>query len=198
AIGLFRSFFFMPVVFPMALVAVIWRLILARGEQGMLNSALDAVTFGNWGAFDWLGDGLTAMGSIIVLSVWQGVGFQMVILLAGLQQIPSELYEAAALDRASRWQRFRHVTLPGIRGTLVFVAMLTSVLSFRVFDQVYILIRGGGLDEDATRTVMYQAVTTAFDQNDIGQASAVTVVFFLIVVALTIVQRRVVRPDNED
>ncbi len=198
AIGLFRSFFFMPVVFPMALVAVIWRLILARGEQGMLNSALNAVSFGRWGAFDWLGDGLTAMASIIVLSVWQGVGFQMVILLAGLQQIPGELYEASELDRASRWQQFRHVTLPGIRGTLVFVAMLTSVLSFRVFDQVYILIRGGGLDEDATRTVMYQAVTTAFDQNDIGRASAVTVVFFLIVVALTIVQRRLVRPDNED
>lgn len=198
AIGLFRAFFFMPVVFPMALVAVIWRLILARSDQGMLNSVLHAVSFGNWGAFDWLGDATTAMASIIVLSVWQGVGFQMVILLAGLQQIPEERYEAARLDRANRWQQFRHVTLPGIRGTLVFVAMLTSVLSFRVFDQVYILIRGGGLDEDATRTVMYQAVTTAFDRNNIGQASAITVVFFLIVVALTLVQRRVVKPDNED
>ncbi|SPF05900.1 carbohydrate ABC transporter permease [Streptomyces sp. MA5143a] len=198
AIGLFRSFFFMPVVFPMALVAVIWRLILARSEQGMLNSALDAVSFGNWGAFDWLGDGLTAMASVIVLSVWQGVGFQMVILLAGLQQIPDERYEAAQLDRASRWQQFRHVTLPGIRGTLVFVALLTSVLSFRVFDQVYVLVKGGGLDEDAARTVMYEAVTTAFDQNNIGQASAITVVFFLIVVVLTLIQRRIVRPDNED
>ncbi|MGW2617028.1 carbohydrate ABC transporter permease [Streptomyces sp. NPDC001500] len=198
AIGLFRSLFFLPVVFPMALVAVIWRLILARSGDGLLNSALDAVTFGNWGAFDWLGDGLTAMASIIVLSVWQGVGFQMVILLAGLQQIPGELYEAAQLDRASRRQQFRHVTLPGIRGTLVFVALLTSVFSFRVFDQVYVLVKGGGLDEDATRTVMYQAVTTAFDQNNIGQASAITVVFFLIVVALTLIQRRVVRAGNED
>ncbi|MDQ0958489.1 multiple sugar transport system permease protein [Streptomyces sp. B4I13] len=198
AIGLFRSLFFLPVVFPMALVAVIWRLILARSGDGLLNSALDAVTFGNWGAFDWLGDGLTAMASVIVLSVWQGVGFQMVILLAGLQQIPGELYEAAQLDRASRWQQFRHVTLPGIRGTLVFVALLTSVFSFRVFDQVYVLVKGGGLDEDATRTVMYQAVTTAFDQNNIGQASAITVVFFLIVVALTLTQRRVVRAGDED
>ncbi|WP_128376829.1 carbohydrate ABC transporter permease [Streptomyces cavernae] len=198
AIGLFRSLFFMPVVFPMALVAVIWRLILARSDQGLLNSALDAVSFGNWGAFDWLGDGLTAMASVIVLSIWQGVGFQMVILLAGLQQIPSELYEAAQLDRASRWQQFRHVTLPGMRGTLVFVAMLTSVLAFRVFDQVYVLVNGGGLDEDATRTVMYQAVTTAFNQNNIGQGSAITVVFFLIVVVLTLIQRRVVRPGNED
>jgi multiple sugar transport system permease protein len=198
AIGVFRSLFFLPVVFPMALVAVIWRLILARSGDGLLNSALHAVSFGNWGAFDWLGDGLTAMASIIVLSVWQGVGFQMVILLAGLQQIPGELYEASQLDRASRWQQFRHVTLPGIRGTLVFVAMLTSVLSFRVFDQVYVLVHGGGLDEDAARTVMYQAVTTAFDQNNIGQASAITVVFFLIVVVLTLIQRRVVRPGNED
>lgn len=198
AIGLFRSLFFMPVVFPMALVAVIWRLILARSDQGMLNSALHSVTFGHWSAFDWLGSAATAMASIIVLSVWQGVGFQMVILLAGLQQIPTELYEAAALDRASPWQRFRHVTLPGISGTLVFVATLTSVLSFQVFDQIYILIRGGGLNEDATHTVMYQAVTTAFDQNNIGQASAITVVFFVIVLALTLIQRRLVRPHHED
>ncbi|MEU1184649.1 sugar ABC transporter permease [Streptomyces sp. NPDC005820] len=198
AIGLFRSLFFMPVVFPMALVAVIWRLILARSDQGLLNSALHAISFGNWGAFDWLGDSLTAMASIIVLSIWQGVGFQMVILLAGLQQIPTELYEAAQLDRASRWQQFRHITLPGIRPTLVFVAMLTSVLAFRVFDQVYVLVNGGGLDEDATRTVMYQAVTTAFDQNNIGMGSAITVVFFLIVVVLTLIQRRVVRTGNED
>ncbi|MFF4257107.1 carbohydrate ABC transporter permease [Streptomyces sp. NPDC001663] len=198
AIGLFRSLFFLPVVFPMALVAVIWRLILARSGDGLLNSALHAVSFGNWGAFDWLGDTATAMASIIVLSVWQGVGFQMVILLAGLQQIPGELYEAAQLDRATRRQQFRHVTLPGIRGTLVFVAMLTSVLSFRVFDQIYVLVKGGGLDEDATRTVMYQAVTTAFDQNNVGQASAITVVFFLIVVVLTLIQRRVVRVGNED
>jgi multiple sugar transport system permease protein len=198
AIGLFRSFFFMPVVFPMALVAVIWRLILARSDQGMLNSLLSHLSLGNWGAFDWLGSSVTAMASIIVLSVWQGVGFQMVILLAGLQQIPAELYEAATLDRATRWQQFRHVTLPGIRGTLVFVAMLTSVLSFRVFDQVYVLIRGGGLNEDATRTVMYQAVTTAFDQNNVGRASAITVIFFVIVIVLTLVQRRVIRPHSEE
>jgi multiple sugar transport system permease protein len=198
AIGLFRSVFFMPVVFPMALVAVVWRLILARSDQGMLNSALSHLSFGNWGAFDWLGDATTAMASIIVLSVWQGVGFQMVILLAGLQQIPAELYEAAELDRATRWQQFRHVTLPGIRGPLVFVAMLTSVLSFRIFDQVYVLVRGGGLNEDATRTVMYQAVTTAFGQNNVGRAAAITVVFFLIVIVLTLLQRRVVRPESEE
>lgn len=197
-IGFFRSLFFMPVIFPMALVAVIWRLILSRSDQGMLNTALNHLTFGDWGAFDWLGSAATAMASIIVLSIWQGVGFQMVIILAGLQSIPPDLYEAARLDRAGRWQQFRHVTLPGIRNTLVFVALLTSVLAFRVFDQVYVLVRGGGLNEDATRTVMYQAVTTAFDQNNIGMASAVTVVFFLVVITLTLVQRRFVRPESEE
>ncbi|MGW2376860.1 MULTISPECIES: carbohydrate ABC transporter permease [Kitasatospora] len=196
AIGLFRAVFFLPVVFPMALVAVIWRLILARSDQGILNSLLHQLSFGHWGSFDWLGSPLTAMASVVVLSVWQGVGFQMVILLAGLQAIPDERYEAAQLDRASRWQQFRHVTLPGIRTTLIFVALLTSVLSFRVFDQVYILVRGGGLNENATRTVMYEAVTTAFDQNNIGRASAITVVFFLIVLVLTLVQRRVARGDD--
>ena len=120
AIGLFRSLFFMPVVFPMALVAVIWRLILARSDQGMLNSALHAVSFGNWGAFDWLGDSATAMASIIVLSVWQGVGFQMVILLAGLQQIPGELYEAAsstarAAGSSSATSPARHPRHPRLR-----------------------------------------------------------------------------------
>ncbi|MEH0424426.1 carbohydrate ABC transporter permease [Streptomyces sp. B21-083] len=197
-IGVFRSLFFLPVVFPMALVAVIWRLILSRADQGMLNTVLSYISFGHWTAYDWLGSAATAMASVVVLSVWQGVGFQMVILLAGLQQIPEELYEAARIDRAGRWQQFLHVTLPGIRGTLVFVALLTSVLAFRVFDQIYILIRGGGgLDENATRTVMYEAVTVAFDQGNIGMASAITVVFFVIVVALTLLQRRFVRAESE-
>ena len=197
-IGVFRSLFFVPVVFPMALVAVIWRLILSRSDQGMLNTLLSYVTFGHWTAYDWLGSATTAMASVVVLSVWQGVGFQMVILLAGLQQIPEELYEAAKIDRAGRWQQFRHVTLPGIRGTLVFVALVTSVLALRVFDQIYILIRGGGgLDENTTRTVMYEAVTTAFDQGNIGMASAITVVFFVVVVALTLVQRYVVRTESD-
>ncbi|KOV57826.1 ABC transporter permease [Streptomyces sp. NRRL WC-3618] len=197
-IGVFRSLFFLPVVFPMALVAVIWRLILSRADQGMLNTVLSYVTFGHWTAYDWLGSPTTAMASVVVLSVWQGVGFQMVILLAGLQQIPEELYEAARIDRAGRRQQFLHVTLPGIRDTLVFVALLTSVLAFRVFDQIYILIKGGGgLDENATRTVMYEAVTVAFDEGNIGMASAITVVFFVIVVALTLLQRRFVRADSE-
>ena len=143
-VGIFRSVFFLPVVFPIALVALIWRLILARGDDGLLNSLLGFFSAGAFGAQDWLGSELTALASVIVLSIWQGVGFQMVILLAALQQVPADLYEAARLDRAGAWQRFVHVTLPGINTTLVFVALYTMILSLRVFDQIYVLARSGG------------------------------------------------------
>lgn len=191
----FRTFFFMPVVFPMALVAVVWKVIYARGELGMLNAVLDAVSFGHLGPYDWLGDPGTALPAIIIMSIWQGVGLQMVILLAGLQGIPADLYEAASLDRAGRWLQFRHVTVPGLRNTLIFVVMVTTILAFRLFDQVYIMTQGG--PQEATTTVMYQAVTTAFDANNVGRASAITVLFFLIVLAITLVQRRVLREDRE-
>lgn len=193
-IGIFRSLYFLPVVFPIALVAIIWRLILARGDEGLLNSALAFFSGGAFDSQDWLGSELTALASVIVLSIWQGCGFQMVILLAALQQVPAELYEAAELDRANAWHRFVHVTVPGIKTTLVFVALYTMILSLRVFDQIYVLAKsGGGLNEGATRTVMYEAVTAAFDENNIGRASAISVVFFVIVVILSVIQRRATR-----
>jgi len=191
----FRTFFFMPVVFPMALVAVVWKVIYTRGELGLLNSVLDTVSFGLIPAQDWLGNPDTALLAIIVMSIWQGAGLQMVILLAGLQGIPGELYEAAALDKAGPWQRLRHVTLPGLRNTLIFVAMVTTILSFRLFDQVYIMTGGG--PQESTTTLMYQAVTTAFQANNVGRASAITVLFFVIVLAITLVQRRVLREERE-
>jgi len=196
-ISIFRALFFLPVIFPMALVAVIWRLILSRSEDGLLNSLVHVVSFGQVGAQDWLGNSATALPSIILLSIWQGVGFQMIILLAGLQEIPQERYEAAQLDRASRWQQFLYVTLPGLRNTLIFVVLLTSILAFRVYDQVYILITSGGANKTATQTVLYQATTSVFDQNNLGRASAITVVFFAIVLVITVIQRRVVRQESE-
>ncbi len=195
---IFRTFFFMPVVFPMALVAVIWRLILDRGDQGLLNSVVHFLSGGLINAQDWLGSSATAMASVILLSIWQGVGFQMVILLAGLQEIPEERYEAAQLDRANAWKQFTNVTVPGLRNTLIFVLLLTTILSFRVYDQVYILIKTAGMNADATRTVLFQATKTVFDENNLGQAAAITVIFFVIVVVLTLVQRRLLRQRSED
>jgi multiple sugar transport system permease protein len=190
-IAVFRTIFFMPVVFPMALVATVWKLIYSPDELGMLNSVVRAITFGHAGPIDWLGNPHTALAAIAVMSVWQGAGFQMVIVLAGLQHIPEELHEAAAIDGASAWRRFRHVTLPGLRGTLVFVAAVTTMLAFQLFDQVYLLTQGG--PGDATTTMVYQAVTDAFIENNVGQAAAVTVLFFVVVLAITLAQRRLSR-----
>ncbi|MDE3721950.1 sugar ABC transporter permease [Nocardiopsis sp. N85] len=191
----FRTFFFMPVVFPMALIATVWRLIFDPGPDGMLNSVLGLATFGLFSPHDWLGEASTAMPSIMLLSLWQGVGLQMVIILAGLQGIPGQLYEAAEVDGAGRWQRFRAVTLPGLRNTLVFVALVTTILSFRLFDQVYILTRGG--PDGATSTVMHLAVTTAFAESNVGRAAAMTVVLFVVVLCLTLLQRRLVTQERE-
>jgi multiple sugar transport system permease protein len=197
-IAFFRTLVFMPVVFPMALVAVIWRLILDRGDQGLLNSVVNGLSGGLIDAHDWLGSSSTALASIILLSIWQGAGFQMVILLAGLQEIPEERYEAAQLDRANAWQQFIHVTVPGLRNTLIFVVLLTTILSFRVYDQVYILIKTAGANADATRTVLFEATSKVFDENNLGQASAITVVFFVIVIGLTIVQRQLLKQRSDD
>jgi multiple sugar transport system permease protein len=193
--ALFRTLFFMPVVFPMALVAVVWELIYAPGPAGALNGLLELVSFGTLGPVDVLHDPWLALPGIMLFSLWQGVGFQMVILLAGLQSIPGVLYEAAAIDRAGAWHRFLHVTLPQLRNPLIFTALVTTILAFRVYAQVEITTRGGPVD--ATTTVMFETVRTVFDRQQVGQASAMTVVFFLMVLAVTLVQRRVARQRGE-
>jgi multiple sugar transport system permease protein len=193
--AVFRTFFFLPVVFPMALVAVVWTLIYSRDELGMLNAAINAVSFGHLGPYDWLGDPKLALLSVAILSIWAGVGFQMVIILAGLQGIPTSLYEAAAIDKANKWQQFLNVTVPSLRNTLIFVIMITTIFSLRLFDQVYIMTQGG--PDNSTSTVMYQAVTTAFIENNVGKGSAMTVVFVVIVIMVTLIQRRVLRQESE-
>ena len=194
-IAFFRTFFFLPVVFPMSLVAIIWALMFSRDSLGMLNGLLNLLSFGYIQPIDWLGDPNIALLSIALLSVWAGVGFQMVIVLAGLQEIPLELYEAASLDRANWWQRFWNVTIPGLRNTLVFVVIITTIFSLRLFDQVFILTKGGPID--ATQTVMYQAVTSAFVEGNVGRASAITVVFVVIIICITLIQRVVLRQNRE-
>jgi multiple sugar transport system permease protein len=194
-IAFFRTFFFMPVVFPMSLVSIIWALMFSRDSLGMLNGLLNLLSFGYIQPIDWLGDPNIALLSIALLSIWAGVGFQMVIVLAGLQEIPVELYEAASLDRANWWQRFWNVTIPGLRNTLIFVTIITTIFSLRLFDQVFILTKGGPID--ATQTVMYQAVTSAFVEGNMGRASAITVIFVLIIVVITLIQRLVLRQNRE-
>ncbi|MEM9215581.1 MAG: sugar ABC transporter permease [Cyanobacteria bacterium P01_F01_bin.150] len=192
--AVFRTLFFMPVVFPMSLVSVVWMLMYAPSANGLINSLLSFITFGLWTPQDFLNDPVLALPAIILLSLWQGMGFQMVIILAGLQAIPTVLYEAAAIDGSNAWNRFRYVTLPQLRNTLIFVMLVTSILAFRLFDQVEIMTQGG--PNDATTTVMYEAVTVAFEQQKIAKGSAMTVVFFLIVLAIALLQRLFLKEES--
>jgi multiple sugar transport system permease protein len=191
----FRTLFFMPVVFPLSLVAVVWVLIFAPGPGGMMNATLDTISFGAWTPRDFLHDPQLALPAIMITSIWQGMGFQMVIILAGLQAIPRELYEAARIDGATQWNQFRHVTLPQLRNTLIFVVLVTTILAFRLFDQVQIMTQGG--PHFATTTAMYEAVQAAFARQQVARGAAATVVLFGIVLLITVLQRRLLRQERE-
>ncbi len=191
---LFRSLFFMPVVFPLSLVAVVWILVFAPGPQGLLNQVLETITLGTWQTRDFLHDPAWALPAISLTSIWQGVGFQMVILLAALQGIAHELYEAARVDGANRWQQFVCITLPQLRNAIIFVVLVTTILAFRLFDQVQIMTQGG--PNNATTTVMYEAVNSAFGSQQVARAAAMTVVFFTIVLLITLLQRAVSRHER--
>jgi multiple sugar transport system permease protein len=191
----YRTLFFMPVVFPLSLVAVVWVLIFAPGPGGMMNAVLETLSFGAWTPRDFLHDPQLALPAVMLTSVWQGMGFQMVIILAGLQAIPRELYEAARIDGASQWNQFLHVTLPQLRNTLIFVVLVTTVLAFRLFDQVQIMTQGG--PHYATTTAMYEAVQSAFERQQVARGSAITVVLFGIVLLITALQRRLLRQQRE-
>lgn len=191
---IFRALFFMPVVFPLSLVSVIWILLFAPGAQGTINSVLHVVTFGAWQSRDFLHDPDWALPAITLTSMWQGVGFQMVILLAALQSIPAELYEAARVDGANHRQQFLFITLPQLRNALIFVVLVTTILAFRLFDQVQIMTQGG--PQYATTTVMYETVNSAFASQQVAKGAAMTVVFFSIVLLLTLLQRYALKHEK--
>ena len=189
----YRTIYFLPVVTVMAAASVVWTLL--YNTKGLVNAVMEVVTLGAF-APDWLNSTTWAMPAIIITSIWQGVGFQMVILLAALQDVAHELYEAAEVDGAGRWAQFRNVTLPGIRNGLIFVVTVTTILSFRLFDQVWIMPQTPGGPRGSTRTMMLELVETGFGRQQIGTASAIAVIFFVLVLAITIVQRRFVREEG--
>ncbi len=190
----FRTIFFTPVTVVMAAAATIW--ILLFNAKGLINAALEIVTFGNFSP-DWLNSATWAMPAIIMVSMWQGVGFQMIILLAALQDVPTELYEAASIDGASTWEQFRNVTLPGIRNQLIFVLTVTTILAMRLFDQPTLMPRTAGGPLDSTRTAMVHMVDIGFSRQAIGRGSAIAVIFFVIVLGLTLAQRSFLREEGE-
>lgn len=181
----FRSIAFLPIVTPITVIVVIWAA-LFQIPDGFLNNVIHF--FGYQGNYiDWLGNSAWAMPSIVLLSAWASFPFQMLIYLAGLQDIPSERYEAARIDGANAWAQFRHVTFPGLRNTNIFVLITTSIQAFKLFTQVDILTKGGPLG--ATNTMVRYMVQEGFVSQRIGYASAVAIVFFVIVAVFAVMQR---------
>jgi multiple sugar transport system permease protein len=185
----FRTVYFLPVVTSMVVVSLLWRFIYE--PDGLLNQLIRAVSFGNWQGTDWLNNPGTAMPAIMLMSIWQAVGFHMVIWLAGLQTIPAELYEAASLDGASKWQLFRFVTWPGLIATRTFILITITIAAFSLFTQISVMTQGGPLD--STTTVVFMAVRTGYEQQSTGYAAAVSLVFFVIVLTISLVQRFLTR-----
>ncbi|MGB8817789.1 MAG: sugar ABC transporter permease [Rhizobiaceae bacterium] len=189
-INIFRTIYFMPVVVSIVVVALLWRFIY-DGNNGLLNTLLNYLTFGAFQPVDWLGQSSTALGSIIAMSIWQAVGFHMVIWLSGLQTISATLYEAADIEGASSWQKFTYVTWPGLRNTAVLVLIVITMQAFALFAQVDVMTNGGPLD--STQSVVFQALERGYGKQDIAGGSAISVVLFFIVLAISLTQRFLTR-----
>ncbi len=188
--NVYRTIYFSPVVTSMTVVSIVWTLLYNPGE-GLINAFLQTISFGALGPYNWLTDTKLVFPAIMLMSIWQGVGFQMVIFLAGLQEIPASLYEAAQVDGASGWQQFVNITLPQLRNTTIFVVISTTILAFKLFDQVKVMTNGG--PQNASMTTMLYAIETGWGRLKVGYASAITVVFFIIVLIISVAQRFLTR-----
>ncbi|MBL0888322.1 sugar ABC transporter permease [Myceligenerans sp. I2] len=177
----FRTFFFSPVVVSLVAWTIVWSFLLQA--DGGINGFL--AMFGLEGP-NWLRQGGTAMLSVIVVQVFKNVGLNMILFLAALQGVPEELQEAARLDGAGAWRRFRSITLPMISPTILLVSIITIVGSLEVFAQIDVLTGGG--PGNSTTVLVYYLYQQAFRFNEFGYASAVAVLLFVIVLALTLLQ----------
>jgi multiple sugar transport system permease protein len=188
-----RGAFFLPVIASFAIVAIIWSFLLDL-DIGILSYWLRQVGLPVSG---WLRDPNWAMPAVMLVSIWKNVGFNMVIFLAGLQSIDVSYYEAARVDGASRWQRFRNITLPLLRPSMLFVLVISIIAAFEVFDVVWVMTPNGGplFSTDVVVTYIYHV---GIQNLDISYASTIGVVLFLIVFVLTLVQLRVLRYQEAD
>ncbi len=183
---IFRSAFFFPVLVAHVYIAIIWQFLYNK-DLGIINYYL-----GDLGIdpIFWLGRD-RAMASVIIMDVWKNAGFAMLICLAGLQNIPEVYHEAAALDGATGWQRFRHITFPLLTPTLFFLVVIFAIGALQVFDSIIVLTEGG--PGDATRSIVMYLRETAFESFEMGYASAVAMTLFVVIMVVTLIQFRFAR-----
>ncbi len=192
-VNIFRTIYFIPVVVSIVVVSILFRFIY-DGGNGLLNSALVFISGSRFTPIDWMANPSTAMPAIMAMSAWQAVGIHMVIWLGGLQNIPFVLYEAANIDGANAWQKFRYVTWPGLHNTAVFILVTITIAALGLFTQIHVITQGGPLN--STSTVIFQAVRKGFEMQNIAYGSAISVVFFIFVLSVAILQRYLTREKS--
>lgn len=178
----FRTAFFFPYVTSLVAIAVVWSM-LFHPTMGPINQFLRVVIKNPPG---WLSSSDWALTAIIIVSVWRGMGYYMILYLAGLQGISKELYEAAAMDGANKWKQFIHITVPALRPTTFFVTIMLVINCFKIFDLVQVMTDGG--PGRATNVLVYQVYSEAFVKFNFGYASAIAMVLFVIVLVITVIQ----------
>jgi len=187
--GLLRTLYFLPVVTSTVAVAMVFSWVY-HPEFGLLNYGLSLIGIDGP---NWLGDPRTALPALMMMSVWKGLGYSMVIYLAGLSAIPPELYEVAALEGANAWHRFWQITVPLLKPTTVFLAVTGVIGSFQVFTAVYTMTEGGPLR--STDVVVYHVFRSAFERFHLGYASAQALALFFVILAVTLLQVRLLRKE---
>ncbi len=180
-IGLFRLAFFHPMVLPMVSAATIW-LFLFTPDYGLFNTALRFLGYS--GPENWTGNPNLALLSVVIVAVWKNSGYYMVFYLAGLQNLPVDVYEAAALDGANGWQTLWKITFPLLRRTTVFIAIVAFIDSFRTVDHIFVLTSGG--PSRSSTVLLFELWLERFEFQDIGVSAAITVIFVIVLLAFTI------------
>lgn len=196
--NLYKAIFFMPVVTSVIAVSVIWKWLFAGEKYGLINHWLMKIGIN---PVDWLMSPTWTLPAIMIMSIWAGLGYNIILLLAGLQTIPRTFYEAAEIDGASTWHKFRHITLPLLRPTLLFVVIMSMINSFQLFEQVYIMTSGtgegvGGVLDCALSLVAY-LYEKGFQRFEMGYASAIAYILFAIILVATFINMKVARSKFE-
>jgi ABC-type sugar transport system permease subunit len=191
AIGFFRSLPLMATVMPMSITAIIWRM-MYHPTNGLINSVIRSIGLA---PIRFLGDPSFALPSVVATTVWKDVGFYMIIFLAGLQGIPEEYYEAAIVDGANAFDKFRYITLPLLRRTTTIVLILSTITSFQVFIPAKVMTEGGPLS--TTNVILYYIWKKAFIFNRMGYAQTLAILTLIVVSILAIVQNRISGTDEE-
>ncbi|MBN8505922.1 MAG: sugar ABC transporter permease [Burkholderiales bacterium] len=187
-IKLFRALFYLPVVTSLVISGLIWKWVYE--EKGLLNHALQALGLAD-APVAFLTDPSIAIFAVMAVTLWAGMGYYMVIYLAGLQGIPRSLYEAAAVEGVSGWQQFWHITVPLLKPSMAIVAVMSSIAAMKVFEEIFVMTQGGPMA--STKTLVYFIYETAFVEFEMGLASAAGMALFAITLVLSLLQLRLLR-----